>query len=165
MHIEKILLRDVGPFDDVTIEFPKGTDPQLADVYLLTGPNGTGKSTILYALAAVIGGGAMRGATTLGRDLLRARMRSRNALVAFRTDDALTYAAEFPEYPKDLRLSERDPFDGPGISSCSMRWTFTCILLGSARYFRWRRKCSRMYRLSRRRIRPSSSLRWTMRAS
>lgn len=54
MHIEKILLRDVGPFDDVTIEFPKGTDPQLADVYLLTGPNGTGKSTILYALASLI---------------------------------------------------------------------------------------------------------------
>jgi len=56
MHIEKLLLRDVGPLDDVTIEFPKGTDPQLADVYLLTGPNGTGKSTILYALTWLIGG-------------------------------------------------------------------------------------------------------------
>ena len=59
MHIERILLRDVGPFDDVTIELPKGTDPRLADVYLLTGPNGTGKSTILYALASVIGGRAL----------------------------------------------------------------------------------------------------------
>jgi DNA repair exonuclease SbcCD ATPase subunit len=52
MHIERLRLKDVGPFDDVTIEFPKGTDPQLADVYLLTGPNGTGKSTVLYALAS-----------------------------------------------------------------------------------------------------------------
>jgi DNA repair exonuclease SbcCD ATPase subunit len=57
MHIERILLRDIGPFDDVTIEFPKGTAPDIADVYLLTGPNGSGKSTVLYALAAVIGAG------------------------------------------------------------------------------------------------------------
>jgi predicted ATPase len=55
MHIEKLLLRDVGPFDEETIEFPRGTHPRLADVYLLTGPNGTGKSTILYALASLIG--------------------------------------------------------------------------------------------------------------
>ncbi|HEX4416887.1 MAG TPA: ATP-binding protein, partial [Kofleriaceae bacterium] len=51
MHIEQVQLHDVGPFDDVTIEFPKGSKPELADVYLLTGPNGTGKSTVLYAIA------------------------------------------------------------------------------------------------------------------
>src|SRR5689334_11666777 len=75
MHIERILLRGVGPFEDVTIELPKGTNPDLADVYLLTGPNGTGKSTILYALAAMIGGRSNAGPrdTELGRDLLSSR--------------------------------------------------------------------------------------------
>jgi DNA repair exonuclease SbcCD ATPase subunit len=106
MHIEKILLRDVGPFDDVTIEFPKGTDPQLADVYLLTGPNGTGKSTILYALAAVIGGKpAIAGYDVeLGRSLLTTRMRSQNAVVAFRTDDGQTLAASHPERPPKILI-------------------------------------------------------------
>lgn len=94
MHIEKLLLRDVGPFDDVTIEFPKGTDPQLADVYLLTGPNGTGKSTILYALASLIGGLAPDSdQVALGPDLLAARIRSRTALAALVTDDDQILAA------------------------------------------------------------------------
>ncbi len=88
MRIERILLRDVGPFDDVTIEFPKGTDPDLADVYLLTGQNGTGKSTILYALAAVIAGDA----EDVGHDLLLHRMRTQHAIVALQADSAGTFA-------------------------------------------------------------------------
>jgi energy-coupling factor transporter ATP-binding protein EcfA2 len=116
MHIEKILLRDVGPFDDVTIDLPKGNDPQLADVYLLTGPNGTGKSTILYALASVIAGKPVVSGydVELGRDLLATRMRSANALVAFRTDDGQTFAASHPERPPEdvNHLVLRDPFDG-----------------------------------------------------
>lgn len=121
MHIERILLRDVGPFEDVTVELPKGTNPDLADVYLLTGPNGTGKSTILYALASVIGGRPLISGydVELGRDLLATRMRSRNALVAFRTDDGQTFAASHSErhleHPDHPRL--RDPFDGSALLS------------------------------------------------
>jgi energy-coupling factor transporter ATP-binding protein EcfA2 len=114
MHIERVLLRDVGPFDDVTIELPKGTDPTLADVYLLTGPNGTGKSTILYALASVIGGRpAVSGYDVeLGRDLFATRMRSRNAVVAFLTDDGQTFAASHSERPPESPnfLALRNPF-------------------------------------------------------
>lgn len=52
MRIEKVQLRDIGPFvEEVTIPFPEGSDPNLADVYLLAGPNGCGKSTVLYAIA------------------------------------------------------------------------------------------------------------------
>jgi predicted ATP-binding protein involved in virulence len=96
MHIERILLRDVGPFDDVTIEFPKGTDPKLADVYLLTGPNGTGKSTVLYALASVIGAGRRSsrgvGAAVLGRDLLTPRLRSKSSVVALQDESGRVLA-------------------------------------------------------------------------
>jgi predicted ATP-binding protein involved in virulence len=108
MHIEKILLRDVGPFDDVTIEFPKGTDPRLADVYLLTGPNGTGKSTILYALAWLIGGfDSKRGQVELGHDLLSARIRSKTALAALITDDRQVLAATHPTYVPLIDLHAR----------------------------------------------------------
>lgn len=82
MHIDRILLRGVGPFDDVTIEFPKGTDPKAADVYLLTGPNGSGKSTILYALASLIGRGS-----NLGEDLAQQRLRTSNSLIAISTQE------------------------------------------------------------------------------
>jgi len=115
MHIERILLRDVGPFENVTIELPKGTDPKLADVYLLTGPNGTGKSSILYALASVIAGPDILN-PKLGRDLIAARMRSRAALAAFRTDMGETFAVHLPEHHDHLRLDLQDPFGGPGLA-------------------------------------------------
>jgi energy-coupling factor transporter ATP-binding protein EcfA2 len=77
MQIDRIILRDVGPFKDVTIELPRGQDPQLADVYLLTGPNGSGKSTVLYALGALIASGV----SELGQDLLTRRFRNEDSLV------------------------------------------------------------------------------------
>ena len=52
MRIEALHLRDLGPFRDTTIEFPAGLDPLRADVHLLIGENGTGKTTILRALSA-----------------------------------------------------------------------------------------------------------------
>lgn len=52
MRIKKVTLHGVGPFEHQTIEFRhKGDKPDLADVTLLVGENGTGKSTILYAIA------------------------------------------------------------------------------------------------------------------
>jgi predicted ATP-binding protein involved in virulence len=83
MQIDRIILRDVGPFQDVMIELPRGQDPQLADVYLLTGPNGSGKSTVLYALSALIAGGQ----DGLGQDFLTRRFRSENAMTGFAARD------------------------------------------------------------------------------
>ncbi len=75
MRIDSITLHEIGPFEDVRIDFPEGTKPDLADVYLLTGPNGCGKTTVLYAIAALIGDDL---------SLLRPRMRaeSSRALIA-----------------------------------------------------------------------------------
>jgi predicted ATP-binding protein involved in virulence len=70
MRIDAITLREIGPFDDVRIDLPEGTDPNLADVYLLTGPNGCGKTTVLYVIAALLDNYS---------DLLQRRMRSKRS--------------------------------------------------------------------------------------
>jgi energy-coupling factor transporter ATP-binding protein EcfA2 len=54
MRISSLRLKDIGPFVDSTIEFPKGTNDGLADVYLLVGQNGCGKTTALHAIASAL---------------------------------------------------------------------------------------------------------------
>lgn len=107
MRIEWIRLQDVGPFQDETIQFPPGEDPSLADVYLLTGQNGTGKSTILYALAAVVACGR---STLIDPLLLEARMRSPRAQVVLGTDDRRQVVAALYEHQRNDDLAHL--FDG-----------------------------------------------------
>lgn len=57
MRIQSLRLVQIGPFEDTTIEFPKGTNTDLADVYLLVGQNGCGKTTALHLLAALLAPG------------------------------------------------------------------------------------------------------------
>jgi ATPase subunit of ABC transporter with duplicated ATPase domains len=94
MHIEQVQLHDVGPFDDVTIEFPKGSKPELADVYLLTGPNGTGKSTVLYAIASELDG---------DQTLLEPRKRSSQAWVELRPEPEFRYVRQLLSHREDPR--------------------------------------------------------------
>ncbi len=56
MKIRRVGLRGIGPFKEQIFDFGLGTNPELADVVLLTGPNGSGKTSILSALAAALGG-------------------------------------------------------------------------------------------------------------
>jgi predicted ATP-binding protein involved in virulence len=53
MRITKLHLKNIGVFADEVIEFKEKTNPDKAEIHILTGENGTGKSTILYALAAI----------------------------------------------------------------------------------------------------------------
>lgn len=78
MRIESVRLRDVGPFKDSTVEFPEGTDADRADVHLLVGENGTGKTTLLRALGAAFD-------ATQAPDLLR-RFGSAEGSVEIRTN-------------------------------------------------------------------------------
>jgi predicted ATPase len=110
MQIDRIILRDVGPFKDVTIELPAGQDPQLADVYLLTGPNGSGKSTVLYALGALIAGGNGE----MGRGFLARRFRTEDAIAAFSAGDVRRVAIR----PRSLSKIA-DPFGGPELKHLS----------------------------------------------
>lgn len=51
MRIERLILDQVGCFEHLDLQFRAGRDPGKADIHLLVGANGTGKSTILMAMA------------------------------------------------------------------------------------------------------------------
>ena len=57
MKIRSLTLKNIGVFEDETISFPDKQDKDLApstgaEIHILTGQNGTGKTTILQALAS-----------------------------------------------------------------------------------------------------------------
>jgi hypothetical protein len=54
MRISSVHLVDVGVFDDTKIDFPTPKQENGAEIHLLTGANGSEKSTILYALAGTV---------------------------------------------------------------------------------------------------------------
>jgi predicted ATP-binding protein involved in virulence len=51
MKIERLILDRVACFEHLNIRFQPGRDPDKADIHILVGANGTGKTTILMALA------------------------------------------------------------------------------------------------------------------
>jgi predicted ATP-binding protein involved in virulence len=51
MRISRLALQNIGVFENELIEFRPKVDSNKAEIHILTGKNGTGKSTILYALA------------------------------------------------------------------------------------------------------------------
>lgn len=51
MRIAQLELDNIGVFEHQEIEFREKTAPDKAEIHILTGVNGSGKSTILYALA------------------------------------------------------------------------------------------------------------------
>lgn len=53
MRIARLELDNIGVFEHQIIEFREKTAPDKAEIHILTGVNGSGKSTILYALAGV----------------------------------------------------------------------------------------------------------------
>ena len=108
MQIDQIHLKNVGPFNDARIVLPPGTNPDLADVYLLTGPNGSGKSTVLYALAGIIGCGAGK----LGADLVSQRLRSADSIAAFAVDQYCRATAWW----SDLTGQANEPVNPFGFS-------------------------------------------------
>jgi predicted ATP-binding protein involved in virulence len=52
MKIRKLRLKNIGVFDDKVIEFGHFTPKNKAEIHIFTGQNGSGKSTILMALAS-----------------------------------------------------------------------------------------------------------------
>jgi len=55
LRVDRLYLKEVGPFDALDLTFGEKRDPDKADLHVLVGPNGSGKSTVLYALAGLFG--------------------------------------------------------------------------------------------------------------
>ena len=52
-RIESLEINKIGAFEHIKMDFPQKTDPDKAEIHILTGENGTGKSTVLEALANI----------------------------------------------------------------------------------------------------------------
>ena len=52
MKIRKLQLKNIGVFDDETIEFQECPEGK-AEIHIFTGQNGRGKTTILQAFASL----------------------------------------------------------------------------------------------------------------
>ncbi|OAD22443.1 hypothetical protein THIOM_001755 [Candidatus Thiomargarita nelsonii] len=68
MRIKKLHLENIGVFDSLKLEFQPNKRPGKAEIIMFTGENGTGKSTLLYALASAYDSGSC--------ELLRQRFRT-----------------------------------------------------------------------------------------
>ena len=54
MKVERIRLQNFKRFDELSIEFKNRAVDQIADQYLILGDNGSGKTTVLQAMALVL---------------------------------------------------------------------------------------------------------------
>jgi predicted ATP-binding protein involved in virulence len=78
MRIEKLNLENIGVFDRLNLQFQPCQQSDKAEIHIFTGENGTGKSTLLYALA---------GAFTSDRELILKRFRTvNNSWVELKTE-------------------------------------------------------------------------------
>jgi predicted ATPase len=68
MRIKKLHLENIGVFNRLNLEFQPNKRPGNAEIQMFTGENGTGKSTLLYALASAYNNG--------NNELLRQRFRT-----------------------------------------------------------------------------------------
>lgn len=49
-RITKLIVKNYGPFKETVFNFNENNNPELAEVQMITGENGTGKSSVLYGL-------------------------------------------------------------------------------------------------------------------
>ena len=54
IRIKKIGLLNIGPFGKLQLSFPEKTIADKAEIHILTGENGTGKSTVLEAIVTCL---------------------------------------------------------------------------------------------------------------
>ena len=53
-RIESLEINKIGAFEHLKMDFPKKKDPEKAEIHILTGENGTGKSTVLEVLSHAV---------------------------------------------------------------------------------------------------------------
>lgn len=84
MPILKLHLENVGPFDALELDFTKPDGSAHLGPHILTGVNGSGKTTVLKAIAWCLAGGSDWGGFDMNRwtEFLAGRTESKAALVA-----------------------------------------------------------------------------------
>jgi predicted ATP-binding protein involved in virulence len=75
MKIAKLEIKNIGVFDDVTFDFPEERPKNCAEIHIFTGENGSGKSTVLYALSALFSADTKHNVENQSQEQLRKRMR------------------------------------------------------------------------------------------
>ncbi|RKZ46631.1 MAG: hypothetical protein DRR00_23680 [Candidatus Parabeggiatoa sp. nov. 3] len=89
MRIEQLHLENIGVFDSLDLQFQPCKQPGKAEIHIFAGENGTGKTTLLYALA---------GAFTSNKALILKRFRNiKESWVELKTvDQAYQYSEDTP---------------------------------------------------------------------
>lgn len=118
MRIESIYLKDVGPFDELRVDIPAGRLSNVADVCLLTGENGSGKSTILYAIARILAANM----SEMGFDFVSRRFTSPKSIAAVRFGDGVHALARVPENNEPVS----NPFASNEILDKQILWKTDC---------------------------------------
>jgi predicted ATP-binding protein involved in virulence len=75
MKIAKLQLKNIGVFDDVTFDFPEERPKDCAEIHIFTGENGSGKSTVLYALSGLFTADSKHNSENRSQEQLRKRFR------------------------------------------------------------------------------------------
>lgn len=114
-RIEAIELHQVGVFDDMRLEFPPiasaERDAKKAELHIFTGPNGCGKSTVLYALAEIFNHDIL---ASKGLVATRARGLSGEVRIVFNGERPVYHFYEYIKLPE----VEQNPYwiTAPGLS-------------------------------------------------
>lgn len=106
MRMKKLTLRETGPFRDATFEFPEHSEGG-AEVHLFVGTNGSGKSTILYSIAACLGAGF----SAHGQEMVSRRMWSASSRIQAIVEDVEVTLAKKGALKKPYEGEPRP--DGP----------------------------------------------------
>ncbi|MFT3774556.1 MAG: AAA family ATPase [Minicystis sp.] len=86
MRLARLELKDVGPFEDAVFEIPEPKGP--GELVLFEGPNGSGKTTIVQAIACALDVGPRAGTNIQGSPWKEFSRRCRNeSTLAFDSDE------------------------------------------------------------------------------
>lgn len=106
MRIDRLYLRDTGPFREFDLELRPREKPDKADLHIIVGPNGCGKSTLLQAIACLL---------IPSSDIAR-RFKALNACVALKCQQ-WSAAISIPPVPASQTLPPQTPLNmEPGES-------------------------------------------------
>jgi predicted ATP-binding protein involved in virulence len=90
MKIAKLQLKNIGVFDDVTFDFSEARPKDCAEIHIFTGENGSGKSTVLYALSGLFSAENRHNSESQNQEQLRKRFHFFNGNIKSNVEDETT---------------------------------------------------------------------------